>query len=423
MSHLPKAKVSGSLSWLKTKASANPGSVVLMLIGIVGKPSTGKSTFFTAATSVVVERSPRPFTTIKPNHAIGYVEVECVDKEFGVRCNPKSGYCVNSRRFVPVDLLDVAGLVPGAHEGKGLGNKFLDDLRQADVLIHIVDASGSTNENGEKVQVGSYDPANDVRFLEEELDYWLKGILDDNWQKLLKESKRKKNEELLHEQFTGLGISRTAIAKTLTELNLKEKPLEQWGENEKMGFARKMRRIGKPLLIVANKCDIPGAYANYERLVKQFPDYIIIPCSSEAEIALKEAAKNGFIRYIPGDPDFEIIKELTPEQKKAMEFLAGYMKKAGGTGVQKALNTAVFKFLNYIAVFPVPSDKLSDSKGNILPDCFLMKPGSTAIDLAGAIHSSMADKFIRAIDIRTKRVLGADYVLKHRDVLEVVFKR
>lgn len=391
-----------------------------MLIGIVGKPSTGKSSFFMAATGVVVERSPRPFTTIKPNRAIGYVEVECVDKEFGVKCNPRAGYCINSRRFVPVELLDVAGLVPGAHEGKGLGNKFLDDLRQADVLIHIVDASGSTNENGEKVAIGSYDPAKDIVFLENELNYWIKGILDNNWQRLCKDSKKEGNEKVLFDQFTGLGISKNAVAKTLHELNLREKPLEQWSEDEKFAFAKKMRAIGKPILIAANKCDLPGAYQNYQRLVKQFPDYFIVPCSAEAEIALKSAAKNGFIKYIPGDSDFEIVGTLDEQQKKAMDFLKNYIKMAGGTGVQKALNSAVFDFLHYIAVFPGGVNKLADSKGNILPDCFLMKPGSTALDFAATIHSDLAKGFVKAIDVRTKKALGADYVLKHRDIIEIM---
>lgn len=391
-----------------------------MLIGLCGKPSSGKSTFFTAATSVSVERSPRPFTTIKPNHAVGYVEVECVDKEFGVQCNPRTGYCINGRRFVPVELLDVAGLVPGAHEGKGLGNKFLDDLRQADVLIHIVDASGSTNENGEKVAIGSYDPANDIRFLENELNYWIKGIMDNNWVRLVKDSKKEGNEKVLFDQFTGLGINSSAVSRTLNELNLKEKPLDQWTEEEKFAFAKKMREIGKPMIIVANKCDLPGAYENYERLVKQFPEYLIIPASAEAEIALKNAAKNGFIKYIPGDSDFEIIAPLDDQQKKAMEFLRAYVKKAKGTGVQRALNAAVFDFLHYIAVFPGGVNKLADSKGNILPDCFLMKPGSTALDFARTIHSDLAKGFVKAIDVRTKRALGADYVLKHRDIIEIM---
>lgn len=394
-----------------------------MLIGIVGKPSTGKSTFFMAATSAVVERSARPFTTIKPNHAVGYVEVECVDKDFGVKCNPRTGYCVDSRRFVPVDLLDVAGLVPGAHEGKGLGNKFLDDLRQADVLIHIVDASGSTNENGEKVTPGSYDPTNDIRFLEDELNYWLKGIIDNNWQKLVKDSKRMKNEEVMFEQFTGLGISSEAIVRTLVELDMREKSLEEWTDEQKMEFARKMRKIGKPLLVVANKCDLPGGYENYERMVKEFPDHIIVPCSSEGEIALKEATKNGFVKYVPGDPDFEVVKELNDQQKQAMNFMKEYMKKAEGTGVQKALNIAVFDLLKYIAIFPGGVHKLADSAGNVLPDCFLLPPNSTTLDFAFALHTDMGKGFIKAIDVKTRMVHGKDHLLKHRDVFEIFFKK
>src|SRR3970040_2190760 len=117
-----------------------------MLIGLVGKPSSGKSTFFKAATLAEVDIAPYPFTTIKPNHGVGYVKVDCIDKEMGVQCQPAHGFCLKGQRFVPVELMDVAGLVPGASEGKGLGNQFLDDLNQADVLIHIIDIAGSTNE-------------------------------------------------------------------------------------------------------------------------------------------------------------------------------------------------------------------------------------------------------------------------------------
>ncbi|MBD3209884.1 redox-regulated ATPase YchF [Candidatus Micrarchaeota archaeon] len=395
-----------------------------MLIGIVGKPSTGKSTFFMAATSATVERSARPFTTIKPNHAVGYVEVECVDKEFGVQCNPRTGFCINSRRFVPIDLLDVAGLVPGAHKGKGLGNKFLDDLRQADVLIHIVDASGSTNETGEKVPPGSYDPCNDVRFLEEELDYWIKGILERNWKKLEKEAKHKgKNEEVFAEQFSGLGIDRETIAKVLKELAVEERALEEWGEDEIMAFAKKIRHIGKPTIIAANKCDLPHGMENFEKLKKEFPDYLVVPCSSEAEIALKEAAKNEYIEYIPGDRGFEIKDKADEQQQKALELLKDVCEKCNGTGVQKCLNSAVFDFLDYIAVFPGGVGKLEDSEGRVLPDCYLMPPGTTALDFAYRLHSDMGEGFIKAIDVKKKQVIGKGHVLKHRDVVEIYFKK
>ena len=395
-----------------------------MLIGVVGKPSTGKSTFFQALTSIPVERSARPFTTIKPNRGVAYVEVECVDKEFNTQCNPRTGFCINHRRFVPVELLDVAGLVPGAHEGKGLGNKFLDDLRQADVLIHIVDASGSTNEVGEMVAVGSYDPANDVTFLEDELNHWIKGILDVNWQKLVRESKlNKKNEDMLTNQLSGLGLKRHAIQKTLKELKLEEKKLESWTPEDILAFSQKIREIGKPIVIAANKCDLSIAQSNIERLKKQFPQYLIVACSAEAEIALKGAAKHGFIDYIPGDGDFKILKDLTPEQKKGMDVLDGVLKKFGSTGAQRLLNAAVFNFLKYIAVFPGGVNNLTDAEGRTLPDCFLLPPNSTAIDFAGAIHSDFAKKFIKAIDVKTKMTHGADHPLKHRDVVEFMFGR
>ena len=395
-----------------------------MLIGIVGKPSTGKSTFFTAATSVPVERSARPFTTIKPNHAVAYVEVECVDKEFGKQCNPRSGYCTDGRRFVPVELLDVAGLVPGAHEGKGLGNKFLDDLRQADLLVHVVDASGSTNEVGERVPAGSYDPCNDVRFLEQELDYWIEGILENNWPKLVREARlNNKNEDMLTTQFSGLGMTKDVIVKVLKELKLEEKNLAEWSEEEKLNIARTIRRIGKPIIIAANKCDLSTGWDNYQKIKKEFPGYLVVACSAEAEIALKGAAKNGFITYTPGDKTFVIKTELNEQQKGAMAIMKAVCDKYDGTGIQKCLNSAVFDFLRYIAIFPGGVNKLEDKNGNVLPDVLLMPAGSTALDFAFALHSDMAKGFIRAIDVRTKIAHGKEYPLKHRDIFEIVFKK
>lgn len=396
-----------------------------MLIGIVGKPSTGKSTFFMAATSVPVERSPRPFTTIKPNRAIGYVEVECVDKEFGKQCNPRTGFCQNGRRFVPVELLDVAGLVPGAHEGKGLGNKFLDDLRQADVLVHIVDASGSTNEVGERVPIGSYDPCNDVRFLEQELDYWIKGILDANWNKLQREARlvKKKNEDLFTEQFSGLGMNKDIISKVLKELKLEEKNLMEWSQEDQLSLCKKLRQIGKPIIIAANKCDLSTGWDNFQRIKKEFPDYLVIPCSAEAEITLKGAAKAGFIDYLPGDKTFTIKANLNEQQKAAMDIMKAVCDKYQGTGVQRCLNAAVFDFLHYIAIFPGGVNKLEDSEGRVLPDCFLLPPKTTALDFAFKLHSDIGRGFIGAIDVKTKQRVGKEHLLKNRDVIEIVFKK
>jgi ribosome-binding ATPase YchF (GTP1/OBG family) len=80
---------------------------------------------------------------------------------------------------VPIELIDVAGLVPGAHEGRGLGNKFLDDLRKADGLVIVVDVSGTTDAEG-KVTRG-YDPSEDVRWLRGEIGRWIMGNLLEKW--------------------------------------------------------------------------------------------------------------------------------------------------------------------------------------------------------------------------------------------------
>ena len=365
-----------------------------MLIGVVGKPNVGKSTFFQALTMAPAQRANYPFTTIEPNRGVGHVEIECVEKEFNTKCNPRYGMCVDARRFVPVELIDVAGLVPGAHEGKGLGNKFLDDLRQADALIHVVDASGSANENGESVAMGSYDPCNDVKFLEEELNYWILGILDKNWNKLsrFETSTTKTKTAILVEQMSGLGVKHEHIDESLRRLNLKDKKMVDWSQDDLMKFAIEIRKTSKPIIIAANKCDLPTAENNVKRLKETYPDYIIVATSAETELALKEANKKGYIRYIPGDNHLEIIKELDEKQKKAIEFMEqNILKKYEGTGVQKCINAAVFNLLNYIAVFPGGVNKLADSEGNVLPDVWLFPPNSTALDFAARIHKDMAE--------------------------------
>ncbi|MEM5814244.1 MAG: redox-regulated ATPase YchF [Candidatus Aenigmatarchaeota archaeon] len=394
-----------------------------MLVGIVGKPSCGKSTFFKAATSIDVPIAAYPFTTIKPNHGIGFVRVQCVDREFGVQCNPRLGYCKNGTRFVPVELMDVAGLVPGAHEGKGLGNQFLNDLNRADVLIHVVDASGTIDEKGEAT--AGYDPSNDVRFLEEELDMWYLGILKKGWEKFARqvEATRTKIEDALAKQLSAFRVTEPLVTEAITRHKLDRTKPHLWTEEQMKQLAVDLRRATKPILIACNKIDLPGAYENYERLKKEFPHYVMVPCSGDSEIALKEAAKKGLIDYTSGDGDFKILKSdaLNEKQKSALEYIRkNVLKKCGSTGVQQTLDIAVFQFLKYMAVFPGGVSKLTDREGRVLPDCFLLPPGSTAIDFAGKIHQDFAKNFLFAIDVRTKMRLGKEHPLKHRDVIEIV---
>ncbi len=392
-------------------------------IGLVGKPSAGKSTFFKAATLAEVAIASYPFTTIKPNVGTGYVRVECADKDFGVECNPRFGFCLEHTRFVPVEIIDVAGLVPGAHQGKGLGNQFLSDLNLADVLIHVVDASGSANEKGEQIGAGKHDPANDVRFLEEEIDLWYASILWKNWSKLARQSSMTKKtiEKSIAEQLSAMKVTGSIAQMAIEDAGLEGNP-ELWSEEDIKKLSVFLRKKTKPILVALNKIDVPGAEENVERLKKEFPDTVFIKCSAEVELVLREAAKKEIIKYVPGASDFKIIKpeELTDKQKNAIDFVKEFLNKNNTTGVQQVLDKAVFEFLKYIAVFPGGINKLSDSKGNVLPDCFLMPPESTAKDFAYALHTDFGKHFLFAMDVRTKKKIGAEHVLKHRDVIEII---
>ncbi len=399
-----------------------------MFVGIVGKPSCGKSTFFKAATLADVDIANYPFTTIKPNHAVGFVKLDCVDKEFDKQCNPREGFCLGGKRFVPVDLMDVAGLVPGAHKGLGMGNQFLDDLRQADALVHVIDISGSVNEKGEPVDPLSYDPANDVKFLEEELDMWYLGIINKGWERFARTVMQEKGSiaSAVGKQLSGLKVTEEMTEDVINKLGLDLEKPSTWQEEDLKRLAVELRKLTKPIIIAANKIDVPGADKNYERVKEEFPDYIIIPCSAESELALREAAKHKMIEYIPGSKTFTLLEpeKLNEKQKAALDFIkTNMLDRFGSTGVQEVLDNSVFNLLKYIAIFPGGVNNLVDQHGNVLPDCFLIPDGSTALDFAFKIHTDLGKKFIRAIDVKTKRTVGKEHKLKHRDVVEIITGR
>jgi hypothetical protein len=372
-----------------------------MEIGLVGKTNVGKSSFFKAATMIDVEISDRTFVTIKPNVGIGYVISDCPCKELNLKCSPKNSQCVKQKRLIPVKLWDVAGLVPGAHTGRGLGNQFLNDLIRADILIHVVDISGRTDEEGKPTEFR--DPSLDVKFLESELEYWFEGIIKKNFEKIKSENKM--------EVLTGLGIRREIVEEAVTKAGF-----------EPLKLARELRILSKPILVAANKIDIENSERNLGKMLEEFPNLSIIPCSAEAEIILRTASKNEIIEYIPGSSNFKILKEISEQQKKVLDYIENnILKKFGSTGVQECLNKAVFNFLKYIAVYPVENEnKFSDKKGNVLPDVYLMPPGSTALDLAHKIHTDIGKHFIGAIDARTKKRVSADHKLQHNDILSIL---
>lgn len=386
----------------------------------------GKSTFFRACTLKDIAVANYPFTTIEANHGVAHVRAKCPHVESQTPCNPKHGSCINGTRYVPVDLVDVAGLVPGAHEGKGLGNRFLDDLRQAHALIHVVDASGATDAEGNPVGAGTHDPMADVQFLEDEVDHWIRAILEDGWQRMAKRVESAGGltlERVLAEKLTGLGLNeaRTILALKASGLDA-EKP-SAWGGAQLLELARSVRRQAKPILVALNKSDQVGAGA-IAQLVKRLSSTPAVATSADAEMALRNAAKAGLIGYQAGASAFELNPEkpLNAKQQDALDVIRGrVLQEHGSTGVMQALEYAAYELLGQIVVYPVEDEsKLTDKDGNVLPDALLVSRGITAKELAYRVHTDLGDHFIRAIDARTKRVIGADHELADGAVVRIV---
>ncbi len=391
-----------------------------MQIGLLGKTNVGKSTFFSAATESPAQIGNFPFTTIEPNVGIAYVKSDCACKHFGI--SHENQLCINGTRFIPVKLIDVAGLVPGAHEGKGLGNKFLDDARQAEALIHVVDIAGSTDIQGQPVPIGTHDPKEDVEFVEEEFDQWFKQILLREWEKLTKEieQKRTKLVEGIARRFSGLAIKEYDVHEVLQKFNLISKNPNDWNDSDITTFVKELRRKTKPILIAANKADLCKDLKIVNDIQK---DTKTVICSAETELILKKAAKAGLVNYVVGNENFTLNDnvEVSPQQQKALDLVKTVLSKIKSTGVQSVLDSAIFDLLKLIVVFPVEDEsKLCNKDGEILPDAKLLPLNSTAKDLALTIHADIAKGFLHAINVKTKQRIGADHQLKHGDVIKIV---
>lgn len=388
----------------------------------MGKANVGKSTFFNSATDLSVQVANFPFTTIDPNIGIAFVRVDCVCKEMGVLDNPINSRCINGARFIPVKLIDIAGLVPGAHSGKGLGNKFLDDARQSDVIIHVVDISGSTDEEGKPVSLGSGNPLSDIEFVENEFDLWIQSLILKDWDKVVRESENLKQriEHTISKRLSGLSISEKVVRNAINTVGLNKKPLD-WDKKDLLVLCRQIRLTSKPIIIAANKADLPSSDQNISKL--KTLNRLFFTCVSEAELLLKRALEKNIIYYLPGDPDFEIKNSgnLSDKQLNALNKVSKILKKFDSTGIQKILNYACFDILNNIVVYPVEDEfKFIDKKGNVLPDARIVSKNTTAKELANLIHNELGKGFLYAIDARSKQRIGAEHVLKNNDIVKIV---
>ncbi|MUV87565.1 redox-regulated ATPase YchF [Natronomonas sp. CBA1123] len=389
----------------------------MLSVALAGKPNAGKSTFYKAATMADVDVGNYPFTTIDANRGVSHVRTRCPCLDLDSRCGNDN--CHDGKRYVPIELLDVAGLVPGAHEGKGLGNQFLDELTNADAILNVVDASGGTNAEGEPVEVGSYDPVDDVEFIEEEMDLWIAGIIDRNWETVERQSRSPEFdfEEALTEMLTGVGASEYDVMGVLRAMEYSADPFA-WEDSDREELARRIRERTKPIVVVANKADI-APEGNVERL-KEAADRVV-PCTAEGELALRQAVEAGVVDYDPGDEDFEITGDLSDAQAEGLERIRGVMSEFGGTGLQDALDEVVYELLDRITVYPVQNDtKWTDGQGNVLPDAFLLATGATPKDLAFAVHSDIGEGYLHAVDARESRRIGEDHELSEGDVIKIV---
>ncbi|WP_435360790.1 redox-regulated ATPase YchF [Haloarchaeobius sp. DFWS5] len=389
----------------------------MLSIALAGKPNAGKSTFYKAATLADVDIANYPFTTIDPNRGVTHVRTECPCLTRDERCGDE--HCHDGKRYVPVELIDVAGLVPGAHEGRGLGNQFLDALTNADVIINVVDASGATNAEGEPVEPGSHDPMDDIDFIEEEMDMWLTGIVDRNWESVERKSRSPDfdMDESLTDLLSGFGASNADIQTVLRGMEYPEDPI-QWDAEDREKLAREIRARTKPIIVAANKADVADP-ANLQRLLDS--EKPVIPTTAEGELALRKGAEAGAIDYDPGDDAFELGEGVSDAQRQALDGLRATMDEWGGTGVQDALDYAVYDLLDHLTAFPVQdASKWTDGSGNVLPDAFLLPRGSTPVDLAYAVHSDIGDGYLHAVDAKSGRDVGDSYELDEGDVIKIV---
>ncbi|XJO76292.1 hypothetical protein BDV3_006836 [Batrachochytrium dendrobatidis] len=366
-----------------------------------------------------------PFTTIKPNQGMAYVLIDCPCSRFDKQslCKPRYGKCVQGKRHVPIKILDVAGLVPGASQGNGLGNQFLDDLRTADALIHVVDVSGTTDESG-KVTVG-YNPINDIDWLKSEISNWIYFNLWKKWGNIVRRhmATRSSTAETLQLQFSGYGANLAMVNRFLDKFPDK-RSLDMWNSDTVMMMVNAFIAERFPTLVALNKIDLPDSDKNIDLISRKYGQDNIVLVSALAETFLRKLHKQKFIKYHEGTDVFELAEDqvdpsveeklltLDDKARNRLERVQDLVLfRYGHTGVQECLQQMI-ALLKLVPVFPVRNiNSFSSSSGTrmggVFRDCMFVQPGTTIRQLAGMVHPDL-DKYYQYAETVGSIRLGED---------------
>lgn len=387
-------------------------------IGLIGKPNVGKSTLFSALTKSPADIANYPFTTLKPNVGIALLNSKCPHTEIGKQCTPREGSCSEGIRKIPVEIIDVPGLIPGASEGKGMGNEFLDNIRDSEAIIHVFDASGMTAPDGTSL-TEARDPVEDIQTIENEMFAWMAERLYRDWEKYGRKADASGDriERSLEKKIASFGVNERQVSLILTKGDFPSK-LSTWKPEHAREFSELIFRHIKPIIRVGNKADT-ASQENIEKIRGVDPDVFLV--SGEYELTLEKALAGGMVDSLSSG--FKITGEVNAAQKNALDMIGEFLRQPYVTRISDIISTAVRSVLGYVVVYPVADEGTwGDNKGNVLPDAYLLPEGSTALEMAFRVHSDIGEGFIRAIDCRSKRAIGKDHVVQDSEVIRIVSK-